>query len=304
MINYLTCPYCFGKSRLIIKNDQFTCSRCRHRFIYRNHILKFINPEELDNKTAKELKGNTFALNEKNIKHFANKDNWSKYYNFFVNQKINYLLFFLDQINYKGVVSLGSGPGFEIKEILKRRRLSLIFSSDLALSATKVVPYTLKNYNGRLCLFTSDLRYPPFIPNANFPIIIYEALHHTGNIHKTINTLLAKGYKDIIIVEPCTNFIIKILAKLGMAQKEEYSGMIPDFLDIKKLKEIASHRKYKLQIKTMWDIPENYIRLFSKEDGILEKIFMKLIYTFSLITNYFSIGSFAIVYFKKSDFKQ
>jgi uncharacterized protein YbaR (Trm112 family) len=299
IVRYLTCPYCFNKSRLVSGRNSFWCKECKRHYKYKNNIIRFINPKELDKETSRELKGNSFALSKKNIDHYALKDNWSDYYNFFVEQKIKHLLFYLDQTKCKTIASLGSGPGFELKEILKKRKISLVLSSDLALSATSVVPVTLKHYDTTLCLFTSDLRLSPVVSNNSVLILVYEALHHTGDIHGAINTLLQKKYKHIIIVEPCTNFLIRILAKFGVAQREEYSGVIPDFLDIRTLRNLCKKNNYQVQVNTIWEIPEGYFRLIVKRGSILEKFILRLIMSMSVVTNIFGVGSFAIAYLNK-----
>ena len=294
---FFTCPYCSPQLNLKLKasKKELLCPSCRRRYLIKNNIVQFVIDKDLDRETKRELKGNSFSLSKKNIEHYANKDIWSDYYNHFVNQKFSYLVAFLNSIPLKGIISLGSGPGFELKEILKRKRINLIFSSDLALSATSVVPTTLNNYNTSLCLFTSDLNFVPIIPNSSLPILIYEALHHTKDIHKTIEGLLQRGYKNILFVEPTTNFVIKILARFNLAQRVEYSGIRPDFLDINRLKKLSKKYEYKLKIRTLWDIPEDFIRVICKKGSPLEPLLLKLIDLISKTGNLFQFGSFAIV---------
>jgi len=299
---YLTCPICFPQTKTILKvsKNKVSCQNCKKNYPIKNNILRFIDYKELDSETKRELKGNSFSLTKKNIEHYATKDTWSNYYNHFANQKLSHLIEYLDSIPMKGLISLGSGTGYELKEILKRKQIKLIFSSDLSFSATNVVPATLKNYDTKLCLFTSDLNCVPVIPNDSLPILIYEALHHTEDIHLTIEKLLQRGYKNILFVEPSTNFIIRILAKFGLAQREEYSGLIPDFLDIRKLKTLSNKYKYRLKIHTLWDIPEEYFRIICKKESLLQNILLRLIDLISQVGNIFQFGSFAIVSLERS----
>lgn len=205
----------------------------------------------------------------------------------------------LNKIEIDGIVSLGSGPGFEIKQILKRKFIPLIFSSDLAFSATRIVPHTLKGFDITVCLFTSDLNFVPVLRKRKFPILIYEALHHTQDSHKTLERMLKKKYDNIFLVEPCTNFLIKIMAKLGMAQREEYSGLIPDFIDLNKVKSLADKYEYEIKICTIWEVPEEYARKICKKGSFLESILLLIIDIASTIGGVFNFGSFAIVHLHK-----
>lgn len=294
---YFTCPFCLVKGRTTLEtiSNGLRCRKCQRRFLIRNHILEFIVDKELDSETRRELRGNRIALTKKNIEHYATKDEWSSYYNHFVNQKFGYLMSYLNSVRMKGITSLGSGPGFELKQILKRKQIDTIFSSDLAFSTTRVVPIALKDFDITLCLFTSDINNTPVLSNDSFPVLVYEALHHTGSIHLAIEKLLQKKYKNIFFVEPSTNFVIKILAKFNLAQRIEYSGVKPDFLDIGKLKRLAKKYKYKLKIRTLWDVPEEFIRVVCKKESSLEKILVWLIDLISKVGDKFQFGSFAVV---------
>lgn len=294
---YFTCPSCPLQTNTTLKvsKNKVSCRKCKKIYPVKNNILRLVNYRELNSETKRELKGNSFPLTKKNIEYYATKDKWSSYYNHFANLKLTHLIGYLNSISMKGLISLGSGTGYELKEILKRKHINLIFSSDLSFSATSVVPITLKDYDINLCLFTSDLNRVPVVPNDSLPILIYEALHHTEDIHLTIEKLLQKGFKNILFVEPSTNFIIRILAIFGLAQREEYSGLKPDFLDIPKLRKLSKKYKYKLEIRTLWDIPEEYFRIVCKKESLLQNILLQLIDFISQIGNIFQFGSFAIV---------
>jgi len=296
--SFLTCPRCFvvPESSLQYKSGFLVCKSCKQKYPIKKRVLQLIYPGALSRQVRSELIGNEIPLTRKNIERFATKDKWSKYYNHFVDQKINYLMEGLGHRNFRGIISLGSGPGFEIKEILKKRHFPLVFSSDLASSATSIVPYTLSNANTTVCLFTSDLNYVPIIPNKSYPILIYEALHHTKSSLKTLEGMMQKKYFDIFFVEPCTNFFIRFLAKLGLAQRVEYSGVHPDFIDLVRVGELAKKYKYKLHLNTIWDIPEEYIRRICKEGSWVESVLLIIIDLSSKVGNLLNWGSFAIVH--------
>lgn len=301
MPDFLTCPRCFAfpKSSLFYKGKNFYCKNCKQRYPVKGKIIDLLNPHLMSKQVINELRGNEIPLTKKNIEHYVKKDKWSTYYNHSVNIKITRLLKELKTVPSEGLISLGSGPGFEIKQILKRRRYKLFLSSDLAPSMTSIVPHTLAGYNVELCLFTSDLNYTPVIPTTTLPILIYEALHHTKDSVKTLERMMKKGYADIFFVEPCTNFLIKILARLGLAQRVEYSGVKPDFLDLSKIKRTARKLSYEVTIKTLWEIPEEYVRHVAKKGSASEKLIVSLIDLLSAIGNTFSFGSFAVAHLHK-----
>lgn len=300
---YLTCPKCFKypKSSLVYKDGILNCTKCKYRYPLRSKIAELINLKIISKQAKSELEGNEIKPTKENIKHYSQKDRWSKYYNHIVNQKISYLMNGLKNRNFKGLISLGSGPGFEIKEILKRKHFPLVFSSDIAFTATSIVSYTLNSFDTTVCLFTSDLNFSPVIPNPEFPIIIYEALHHTKNAVSTLDSLMKKKYENILFVEPCTNFLVKLLASLGLAQRTEYSGVKPDFLDLEKIEKRAKKWGYKIKINTLWDIPEEYIGKVSKRGSATEKFIQDVIDIFSIVTNLINFGSFAIVHLQLND---
>lgn len=295
--HYFTCPFCphKGGSTLKVITNGVRCKTCQREYKIRNHILEFVKDEELDKETRRELKGNKISLSKENIEHYAKKDEWSDYYNHFVDLKFNYLLGFMKSVPAKGIISLGSGPGFELKQLLKRKHLQTVFSSDLAYSTTRVVPQALKDFDVRLSLFTSDINHTPVIPNDEYPLLIYEALHHTGDIHQAIEKLMQKKFKNIFFVEPATNFVIRILARFNLAQRIEYSGVKPDFLNIPTLRKLAKKHKYNLRIKTLWDIPEEFARVICKKGSLTEKLLLGTIDLISKISDKFQFGSFAVV---------
>lgn len=305
-LNYLTCPFCPRPNGTTLKGEKgaLRCSVCKRKYKITSNIIEFVRPGDLDSETARELRGNTFKLTRENIKHYENKDKWSNYYNHFVEKKMNLLLNKLKKIRKSGIVSLGSGPGFEIKQLLKRKKLKTIFSSDLAYSATRVVPHTLKSYRINLCLFTSDLNRPPVRQDVNFPIVIYEALHHTGDMVATIEKFLERNYKHILFVEPSTNFLVRIMAKLGLAERVEYSGLKPEFLDLNKLKTVAEKYDYQISVDTIWEVPEDYFRIFCKKEGIVQNLLVGLIDLTTYVGNFFKFGNFAIVSLERQDAKR
>lgn len=296
-VKYLRCPY--DKNYLKPAGRSLRCSKCSRRFSVNNNIVEFVKGNELDNRTRKELKGNKYKLDKKTISLYSTKDKWSYYHQYQSNKKFNIVIKKLNKIPAKGIVSLGSGTGFELKKILNVKKLDLVFSSDLSFTATMIVPYSLKKFDINLGLFTADMNYSPFIPHKDIPLIIYEAMHHTPNVHDTIKNLMLQGYRNILFVEPTTNFIVKFLAKFGIAERIEYSGSKPSLLSIKRLRKIAKKYNYNLEIDTVWEFPEEYYRKIFGNNRFLEKLFLKFVDLCSWMGNYNKIGYMSIGFLSK-----
>lgn len=296
-IKYLCCP--FDQSKLKTTKEALICSNCSRKFNITNKIIEFVDPKNLDKKTRRELKGNFYKLDKKTIETYATKDEWSSYHIHCSDKKFDLILKKLNQLKSTGIFSLGSGTGFEIKKILNKKKLEPVFSSDLSFTATMIVPYTLEKNSVKACLFTSDLNFPPVIPTKKMPILVYEAMHHTGDIHLTLDKLLERGYKDIILVEPTTNFLIRILAKFNLAERVEYSGEKPSLLDLAKVKKLIKKHKYEAEMVSLWEFPEDFFRKIFGQSIFMEKIFLKFMDGVSFIGNVFKIGSMSFVYLRK-----
>jgi hypothetical protein len=229
---YCTCP---THGQLISDKNKIKCQSCNKVYTITENILELVDLSLLDAETARELKGNTIELSEENIRTTANKDSWSDYYNHEQQNSFKTLSRYLNKVNSKQIISLGSGTGYEIKCLSKTHKLKTVYCSDLSYSVLFVSPYTLEQVDINLGLFTSNLDECP-IKNKDIPILIFEALHHTSDMHLAIERMLKEGYKHIFFVESTNNFIIRLLSKVGMAQRVEYSGVRPDRLELKKLR--------------------------------------------------------------------
>lgn len=296
-LHILNC-LCPDHGSLAHTDGKVVCRRCNRTFSIRHNILEFINMAELDAHKLRELQGNTYELTQETIERMASKDMWSEYYSHFSEKKIQYLLRYLDRIKCNQIFSLGSGTGYELKKLLSLKKFDTVYSSDLSYTALRIVPYTIEQFDVKVGLFTSDLEYCP-IKCKDVPVLIYEALHHTNDLHFTIEQLLIRNYHQILFVEPTSNFVIRYLARKGLAQREEYSGLKPKWLELNKLHKLCRKHGYKAFVTTIWEIPEDYFRKLCKRENIAQKIFLFLIDIISLSTNLLNFGSFSIVYLKK-----
>lgn len=296
-LHLLSCP-CKAGGELEPFGEKVRCKACRREYPVIEGVLDLVVSEELDADKARELQAHSYELTPEQIEHYANKDLWSAYYSHFSDRKISVLLEYLDKTGCAGFFSLGVGTGFELKKILSKRQFKTIYASDLSLSALRIVRHTLRDFKAEVGLFTSDLDHCP-VKVKDVPIIVYEAMHHTNDMHATLEGLLAKGYRDVLFVEPSTNFIVGLLSRMGLAEREEYSGLKPKWLGIGKTRRLCRKYGYDAALTTMWEVPEEYFRKLHKGEGLGQAAFLRFVDAVSGVTNLFKTGSFTIAHLRK-----
>ncbi len=304
-LHLLRCPLP-DKGQLIWKGTHVVCGSCGREFPVTEDILELIDPSSLDAETRRELTGNTIPLDEESIHKMASKDEWSDYISHLSNKKIERLAEYLDRLGAPQLISLGSGSGFEIKCLLKldkkktvlKKRIETVLSSDLSYSALYIAKYTLKDFEVRLGRFTSNLDSCP-VAEVRIPVLIYDALHHTQDMHAALERLMAANYLHILFVEPSTNALIRWLAKRGHAQRIEYSGLKPGRLNIRALRSLCAKRGYHATIATRWEFPEDYFLRYFGTSGFARQIFLFFQDLLSAVTCPFRFGNTAIVHLQK-----
>ena len=184
---------------------------------------------------------------------------------------------------------LGSGTGFEIGPLWRsgyRPRRLLV--SDLNRSTLEVAKFNLTaqhiDESTPVCLFTSDLDAVP-LKDIGIPIVVYECLHHTPDMHATIERMLHYGYRVVYFVEPCSNWLMRILARFGLAEREEYSGLSPDRLDLAgRLRGLCDQYGYHLDVHTMWELPVDYFERVGRGRKWVERLLIAMIDGVSVAT--------------------
>lgn len=296
--NFFTCPACKDQKSLTYTDAGFNCPTCGKSYPVRDQIIEFVDPRDLEPEKVRELSGNTVELTPENIQHYSNKENWSTYYTHCADTKFAYLLKFLAPLKSRRIVAMGSGSGYDLKNLLKKTSFDTVFCSDLSFTVLSIAPVSLADFDINACFFTADLDTPP-IRDKDTPFLVYEALHHTPNPHLTVENLLETGFENIFFVEPVINKFTRWLTGKGLAQRVEYSGVTPQWLDLKKIRELCRRYGYSMQVKTVWEFPEDYFRKFSKSQGLLQKVFLFGVDVFSKITGLFNFGSIAIAKLSK-----
>lgn len=290
---------CAADSCLRVEGDHATCQQCGRIYPIRDDILEFVDPAGLDDEKARELAGNSYRkFTPEFIRKMAAKDSWGVYHCHFHDLKIRHLLRYLNRLGDTPLASLGSGSGFELKMILKQRHFSRVFSSDLSYQNVLIVPYSLEAAATEVCLFTSDLDLCPLKDKA-MPILIYEALHHTPDMHATLEGLLRYGYANIFFVEPTGNWLVRALARLGLAQRVEYSGVKPGLLCLDQLRRLCAQYGYRASLTTMLEFPEDYFRKICPRDGAWQSFLLGCMDLMSRLLRPFHFGYMTIGHLRK-----
>jgi hypothetical protein len=310
VIHEFYCPY-HKNENLTLKhqenNGELIISSENKNYKIIDNIIEFCSLNELQEEPHKLREVEGIDKAHKQYQGAALVGRWNDYILHLRMVKLKLLIEELFQDDVSTLVFLGSGAGTEITQILemdKNKKIKRVLASDISLNACKISAQRLEKYDIEATIFSSDLDYCPVKKNTNYPIVIIDALHHTPDMHKSIEKLLAYGYKNIYFVEPTNNLIIKLLEKFGLARRMEYSGLIPGRLEIERLKTMAKEYQYSLKINTIWEFPADYYRklfgsLASKKT--VEKLFLSTIDAISYVTNFIKSGNSSIVHLKKKN---
>ena len=239
------------------------CESCGIVLPIAGGILQFVAATGLDSDKQRELDGNTLALDRETVELYLHKDEWTPLLTHWSNRSLRRLAKFINSVAPAELTFLGVGTGFEVPPLLKYgvtpQRLNL---SDLSATALTIAQIRMAGHADLLpgppYYFTADLDAVP-LRNREQGLVIYECLHHTSDMHAALERMLAVGYADIFFVEPTTNWLIRALARRGVAQRIEYSGVDPDRLDIGRVRELARKYGYTTRIRTEWAIPIDYV---------------------------------------------
>jgi|AMFO01.1.fsa_nt_gi hypothetical protein len=298
----LSCPDgCQGE--LFVTGTDVCCRSCQQAFtISDDGILEMVRESGLDEATAQELRGHQFNLTPQQIVQWVRRERammWQSYYSRNRMKTMQHLAAFLDHVDCSRLFFLGAGTGREIEFLLSFRKLQTVLCSDLSASALRVIPARLQGYGLEVGLFTSDLQRCP-VANREIPIVIVNALHHTQEMHVTLERLLEERYENLFIVEPTNNFIIRLFARLGVARRREYSGVIPGRLDLPRLKAMCSRHGYRLRLRTEWEFPRDYYRKIFGRSRLVQRWFFRLLNDFSMVASLVQFGNFSVVHISRS----
>lgn len=300
-LSLLCCP-CDGHGELSLRGDCAVCLSCgRELPVGAEGILEFVDVKRLDAATAQELEGNLYSLSDEQIVQLTRKEKaigWKSFYSRSRRGSLRHLAKLMAEVDCDQVFFLGTGTGRDIAYLTNFCELNRVFCSDLSVSALRIALARLDGHGVHLGLFTSDLQECP-IKSRDIPIVVVNALHHTQDMHLTIDAMLCNSYNNIFLVEPTDNFLIHFLAKKGLAQRKEYSGVIPGRLDLKKLATLCRHHNYRLSVRTEWIFPGDYYRKMFPKGNAFQTIFFLLLDAFSMLTGLVKVGNQSVVHIQR-----
>lgn len=301
MLSDLSCSACREPTLSCRDHDgvkTVVCNKCGRPFSCHGSIIDFLLQDCLDQTNRNELKGNEFDVEDPEVAaHMSNKDKWNLVYTHSLMHAINTVCNLI--ANYSSCITLyclGSGTGFEIKALCFRRQFKRIYSSDISGSALAVARQILEPFEGELGLFVSEFSHTPVKKKPGNLGLVFQALHHTTDIHQSIECLLKHNFTDLVIVEPTTNWLVEILAYFGLAKRREYSGLQPSWMDLGLVQKIAAQYKYSTQIHTWWEVPPGLARFFNR-NRLMVRIACHAIDLISTVTGYFKFGSMSAIRF-------
>lgn len=297
LAKHLICPMCRDGSlrKSEASEKSLICEKCNHLYRDNFNVISFLIEEHLSETNQKEIIGNTFS--EEDIEIILKKDEWSDVYTHQMKWVINVVNKMLPPNG--DIYALGAGTGFDLKLLLARRSYQHVFASDISPAATSLIARSLAEFPGELGLFASEFGRCPVPKLAGTHGLVFQALHHAVDSHDALAKLLDYNFDDLVIVEPITNMFLKVLARFNLVQRVEYTGVRPDWLSLKRVKQIADERGYAIDIRTWWEIPLYIAPPKLNKYPIVWKFLYQFVDKFSTITNMIQFGSMAAIHFKR-----
>jgi hypothetical protein len=299
-LSLLRCP-CPGRGELSFAGNSVRCGHCGKEYSVTNGVLDLAPVQDLDARAIRERETSFSPVPEKQFEMAAKLEKnllWKDYYTRNRRKTIQYLSGYLTSVNNDRVFFLGAGTGREIGYLESFMKLDTVLCSDLSPAALSMIPVRLAEYDCKIGLFTSDITRCP-IATRDMPVVFVNVLHHTPDMHEVLETYLGNHYKNIMLIEPTNNVLIRFLAKVGLARRLEYSGITPGRLEILKLRRLCKKHGYSLSIKTRWSFPQDYYqKVFRGAEWFLGFFFL-LIDSLSLVTGVVKFGNISIAHLKK-----
>ena len=263
--NILCCPSC--KSSLSLKNDLFSCNKCKKTFLLKNGIPFFVDSYKKEDLKLSSKKWNSFYddffsnLNDKTIK-IEIKD---------AQKTISQINKFCSQKKGDFFLELGCGPAFYCQEYIKKGMnvVGIDFSFTALRGAEKLFKKSkLLNF----LLVGGDVCKMPFKDNS-FDLIygggVIEHFKDTKSAIKEIHRVLKP---DGIV------FNTVPLLNIGSLTYRQVWGNIPNLPVLKELAEIIHVKILKSRYMTFgWEysFTRSYLRKIHKEVGFKEVIINK-----------------------------
>ncbi len=301
--NYLVCIKC-GSPRLQSGGDMgsVACVQCGTIYPLKCGILDLVPYDLLPETAFKEIKAMSLSLNDEKLQRIIMKEKWdllqTHYHLKAVRAAARYLSAYTK--NKYTLFAMGCGAGFEFRLMDPNSRPRRVIASDISWRAARAIPLSVKEVDGVLGVIACDFNHCP-VQNRDTTVgLIFEALHHSDDVHGSLESLLTKCFDHLIMIEPTRNWLVNALEAFGLTMRIEYSGLKPDWVDIKKARAIAATLDYKMHVKTWWPIPDTLVPGVFKSVPILRRGLCAVVDIFSACTSLFNFGAMGAFHFSKS----
>jgi hypothetical protein len=290
----LVCPLCRGGALRAVTNG-LQCTACSRSYRETERgIISFLIDEELSETNLNEIKGNTFdaAWEEK----LLDKENWHP----ILTQQMQWAVEVVERMLPRSseLYALGAGHGFDLRMLLRRRAFERVFASDISPAATSMLGRALQEFDGALGVFVSEFGRCPVPKRPGSLGLVFQALHHAPDAHEALAALLDHNFDDLMIVEPCTNPPLGVLARFDLVQRVEYTGTRPDWISLPRVRSLAKERGYRIASQTWWEIPP-YVAHWLRDRPTFWGPCNQMFEAVSRATNLIKFGSMAAVHLKR-----
>ena len=214
LLTYFYCPDC-GSSDLVAVTDAIVCRACHRQYPEKHGVIDFLLYDQLSESEKRELKAMTLPLDRQKLQWIVEKEKWDRIQTHFLMRGIRAAMRYLSKYNRLGktLVTLGSGAGFELRVLSEFISFDKIIASDISWSASHAIRMSVEARTGMLGLFTCDFNRCPVKRSSEMVCFVFEALHHTDNVHMTIENLISKNFDHIVFVEPTRNWLINSVSR-------------------------------------------------------------------------------------------
>ena len=294
----LVCPSC-ASAQLRDEGEAVTCSNCDRSFPCRRGVVDFVLPEALGADSRREQIANAVDLGSaRAVQRRVRKGERNPFLMAQARRSMRVVeRLMADYGEDYTLVSVGSGSGFELRVLLERRGFERVYSSDVAWTATALVPETTRWLDGRLGLFAADFGHLPLRKRPDHVGFLFLALHHAEDPYYSLARLLERNFEHLVVVEPVTNWLVEILARRGLARRVEYSGAEPQWLSLRRVRQLARELGYTVHVETWWEIPRDRLPRRLRKGQYAWRPLYALVEGVSRVLRPFRFGSMAAIRF-------
>lgn len=292
---------------LTVGESAASCAGCNALFPVSHGIVEFVLEKTLDEAKRRELMGNTLDLDQATIDHYLRKVDWEWLVGVWSRRKARRLSRRLHRSRATDPAFLGAGTGFEVPLVYEAGfRADRLVISDLSATALRIARRRIDDlltatnhaWNPDISWCTSDLDAVP-LRSRSHDIVVFECLHHTPDMHASLERMLAFGYRSVHLVEPTANWVIRLLARRGLAQRVEYSGVEPDRLSVRRVRSLARRYGYTRRITTSWELPVDYTAALARRTRLprwlCDRIVLAVCDVATVLGRPFHFGNFSVV---------